>query len=116
MKTASESRIAQINTALKNDLAKGPEQDLIVHLRTVADAFIQAQQRRNDADYNMAKEWTSVEVRLHIATVSEAFKAWNLIRNEAFAQAYLVSLLGTKERRQSQTPHQNPNKTSLPSS
>jgi hypothetical protein len=77
-----------------------------VHLRTVADAFIQAQQQRNDADYNMAKEWTPVEVDTHIASVSEAFKAWNMIRDEAVAQAYLVSLLGAKERR--------PNEPKLP--
>jgi hypothetical protein len=38
----------------------------------------------------------------HIASVTEAFKTWNLIRDEAVAQAYLVSLLGTKERRQNE--------------
>ena len=47
----------------------------------------------------MAKEWTPVEVYKQIASVNEAFKAWNMIRDEAFAQAYLVSLLGAKERR-----------------
>ena len=67
--------------------------------RTVANAFIQAQQRRNDADYNMAKEWTAVEVQTQIDSVSEAFRIWRVIRNEAVSQAYLVSLLGTKERR-----------------
>jgi hypothetical protein len=47
----------------------------------------------------MAKEWTDVEVAKQIASVNEAFKTWNMIRDEAVAQAYLVSLLGTKERR-----------------
>ena len=79
MKTASETKISQIST--------------------VANAFIQAQQRRNDADYNMAKEWTTAEVDTQIDSVNEAFKSWNLIRDEAVAQAYLVSLLGAKERR-----------------
>ena len=72
---------------------------MAIHLRTVANAFVQAQQRRNDADYNLAKEWTPVEVATHIASVNEAFKTWNIIRDEATAQAYLVSLLGPKERR-----------------
>ena len=73
-----------------------------MQLRTVAKAFPRAQQGRNDADYNMAKEWTRVQVDLHIASVSEAFKTWYMIRDEAVAQAYLVSLLGTKERRPSE--------------
>jgi len=50
----------------------------------------------------MGKEWTPVEVAKQIASVEEAFKTWNMIRDEAVAQAYLVSLLGTKERRPSE--------------
>lgn len=99
MKTASETKVSQINTAFKDKPPESMEKTLAIRLRTVANAFIQAQQRRNDADYNIAKEWTPVEVYTQIASVNEAFKAWSIIRNEADAQAYLVSLLGTKERR-----------------
>jgi hypothetical protein len=99
MKTASETKVSQINAAFKDNPPEGAEKTVSIHLRTVANAFIQAQQRRNDADYNMAKEWTPVEVDTQIASVNEAFKAWNIIRDEAVAQAYLVSLLGAKERR-----------------
>jgi len=99
MKTASEAKVSQINTAFKDNPPEGAEKTVAIHLRTVANAFIQAQQRRNDADYSMAKEWTPVEVDTQIASVTEAFKSWNTIRDEAIAQAYLVSLLGTKERR-----------------
>jgi hypothetical protein len=99
MKTASETKVSQINTAFKENPPEGAETTVAVHLRTVANAFIQAQQRRNDADYNMAKEWTPVEVDKQIASVNEAFKTWSMIREEAVAQAYLVLLLGTKERR-----------------
>jgi hypothetical protein len=106
MKTASETKVSQINTTFKDNLSEGVEKTVAIHLRTVANAFIQAQQRRNDADYNMAKEWTPVEVDTQIASVNEAFKTWNIIRDEAVAQAYLVSLLGTKERR--------PNEPKLP--
>ena len=99
MKTASETRVAQINAILKNNPPAGAERTVAIHLRTVANAFIQAQQRRNDADYNVAKEWTSVEVDTQIASVNEAFQAWKLIRDEGVAQAYLISLLGPKDRR-----------------
>jgi hypothetical protein len=99
MKTASETKVSQINTAFKDNPPQGTEKTVAIHLRTVANAFIQAQQGRNDADYNLAKEWTPVEVDMQIASVNEAFKTWNMIRDEAAAQAYLVSLLGAKERR-----------------
>src|SRR5258706_9259090 len=106
MKTASETKISQINTSFKDNPPEGAEKAVAIHLRTVAKAFIQAQQRRNDADYNTAKEWTPVEVYTQIASVNEAFTAWDIIHDEAAAQAYLVSLLGTKERR--------PNEPKLP--
>ena len=99
MKTASETKVSQINTIFKDDLPEGAEKAVAIHLRTVANAFIQAQQRRNDADYNMAKEWTPVEVETQIASVNEAFKTWSIIRDEAVAQAYLVSLLGSRHQR-----------------
>jgi len=102
MKTASETKVSQINTAFKDSSPESAEKTVATHLRTVAKAFIQAQQRRNDADYNMEKEWTPVEVDTQIALVNEAFKTWNIIRDEAAAQAYLVSLLGTRERRPSE--------------
>ena len=102
MKTASETKISQINSASKQRPSANPANSVTGNLMTVATAFVQAQQRRIDADYNMLKEWTPVEVYTHVASVGEAFKAWNMIRDEAEAQAYLVSLLGNKERRQSE--------------
>lgn len=99
MKTASERKVSQINAAFNRNEPEGAQGMVALHLRTVANAFVQAQQRRDDADYNTAKEWTPVEVATHIASVNEAFRVWNLIRDEAAAQAYLVSLLVSKERR-----------------
>jgi hypothetical protein len=99
MKTASENKVSQINAAFKENPPEATERTVAIRLRTVANACIQGQQRRNDADYNTAKEWTPVEVNTQIDSVNEAFKAWHMIRDEAVAQAYLVSLLGTKERR-----------------
>ncbi len=102
MKTASETKVSQINAVLKGNLPEGAEKTVLIRLATVASAFISAQQNRNDADYNIARDWTSFDVAEQIDLVTEAFQAWNLIRNEAIAQAYLVSLLGSKERRPSE--------------
>ena len=44
------------------------------------------------------------EVLLHIDGIADAFKSWNIIREEAAAQAYLVSMLPSKERKQSERP------------
>ena len=99
MKTASEARVARINAALKNQ-AGGEETAVLARLRTVAAVFTQAQQRRNDADYNLTRDWTPVEAEQQIASVKEAFENWKAIREETQAQAYLVSLLA-KDRRTS---------------
>jgi hypothetical protein len=99
MKNASKITVSQINRDIKRNSFAGSEKTVALHLRTVANAFIQAQQRRNDADYKMDKEWKPIEVAANIASVTEAFETWVIIREEPAAQAYLVSLLGTREGR-----------------
>lgn len=102
MKAASEATASNINAALKDIPLRDAAETVEGRLRTVANAFTQAQQRRNDADYNMSKQWTPVEVDKQIASVREAFTSWLSIRDEDIAQAYLVALLGARERRQSE--------------
>lgn len=75
-----------------------------IHLHNVADTFVQAQYHRNEADYNIARRWELTEVLLHIDIIAEAFKSWNMIREDPAAQAYLVSMLPSKERRQNERP------------
>jgi hypothetical protein len=67
-------------------------------LHTVVDTFIQAQRKRNDADYDSANEWTRTDVLTQIDAASAAFKSWNAIREAPVAQTYLVSLLGRRRR------------------
>jgi len=51
----------------------------------------------------MTRDWTLVEAEQQIASVKEAFESWRAIRDEAVAQAYLVSLLGSRDRRASES-------------
>lgn len=97
MKSACESQVAYANSLLKarSGLLSSTEQDLFA----VANAFVQAQQRRIEADYNLAKEWAPSEVAAHVSSVEEAFQAWGRIGQDAKAQALLVSMLGAKDRR-----------------
>jgi hypothetical protein len=49
-------------------------------------------------------------VAYHLYSIADAFKSWNIIREEPPAQAYLVSMLPSKERRQSErwSPEKRP--------
>jgi uncharacterized protein (UPF0332 family) len=106
MKTASETNVSQIT--FKENPPEGPETRVAVHLRTVANAFIQAQQRRNDADYNMAKEWTPVEVDAQIASVNEAFQAWSIIRDELLHRLIWFRCWAPASDGQTSPNHQRP--------
>jgi len=98
MKSASEDKRSEIKNRLKTDSVTNAELTVLQHLDTVVNTFIQAQQKRNDADYDNSKEWTQTDVLIQIDAVAEAFKSWNAIAEESVAQAYLVSLLGKRRR------------------
>ena len=74
--------------------AQGPDFDCMTHLQKVAHTFFQVQQQRHMADYDNSKDWTRTEVLTQIQLVEEAFDSWHQIRNHAFAQEFLISLLG----------------------
>jgi uncharacterized protein (UPF0332 family) len=93
MKSAAEKVISD----LKNPSAA--DDVVAVQLRAVAGLFMQAQQNREDADYDTSKEWTQIEVYVAIESVRAAFGSWYEIRDEDLAQAFLVRLLGPRERR-----------------
>jgi uncharacterized protein (UPF0332 family) len=71
-----------------------PDLDAMLHLRTVSLAFIQAQQQRHTADYDVAKAWTRTEAIQIIDQVEAAFQSWAVIRDHKLAQTFLLSLLG----------------------
>jgi hypothetical protein len=68
MKSASEIKVSELNAYFKGNPPDSPERAVAYHLSNVGNAFIQAPQRRNEADYNTAKECTPIEVELQIAS------------------------------------------------
>jgi len=74
--------------------APGPLVECVRHLSFVADTFVQAQHRRQSADYDNSKQWRRLETLTLISEVEEAFASWRAIREQPVAQAYLISLLG----------------------
>ena len=66
---------------------------LVKNLKTVAQAFVQLQDKRHVADYHNGIRWSHTESLQEVATARQAFLVWASIRNENIAQEYLVSLL-----------------------
>ncbi len=62
-------------------------------LMSVANAFVELQQARHEADYNLAKRFTRNEVNKLLAQAAQAFKDWQAIRRDDYARLYLVCLL-----------------------
>jgi hypothetical protein len=88
MKTAS-NRI--LNT--KDFPFFGEDPTVVAKLRSVAQIFIQLQEDRHFADYNLTKDLDPVEALTQVKSAERIFNTWPTIRAEQIAQAYLVSLL-----------------------
>jgi hypothetical protein len=67
---------------------------VIVHkLRSVAGLFVQLQEQRHEADYNVKNAWTLTQSLNEMFAANRAFVTWRQIRTENISQEYLVSLL-----------------------
>ncbi|MCI0357624.1 MAG: hypothetical protein L0211_03950 [Planctomycetaceae bacterium] len=62
-------------------------------LQIVARAFVDLQEARHEADYNFRQRFTRTEVQDHISVANNAFTAWNRVRKQLIAQAFLAALL-----------------------
>jgi hypothetical protein len=70
------------------------EDSLVVDkLRSFAGLFVQLQEQRHEADYNIKDAWTLTQALKEILAANRAFGTWQEIRNEKISQDYLVSLL-----------------------
>ena len=99
MKQAADKKRSELTSYFKRKPPEGPERTVSYHLYKVVDAFAQAQYHRYEADYNIARDWDLTDVLLHIDAIADAFDSWRIIREEPVAQAFLVSMLPTRERR-----------------
>jgi hypothetical protein len=104
MKTASDAKVSEINSLIDPSPPADPERTIMFHLHNVAETFGQAQNNRLDADYNLTREWQPSQVSLLVEGIEEAFKSWDIVRNELAAKDYLLSVLPTRERKQPTAP------------
>lgn len=68
-------------------------QPLPLALRNVANAFVELQQARHEADYNVAKSFSRAEVQSLIDQAEQAFQDWQAVRRTTAGRLYLVCLL-----------------------
>lgn len=111
MKQASERKLSELNDFFDRRSPEGPERTVKYHLYNVAETFSQAQQDRNEADYNLLREWQPTQASLLLEGIASAFKSWNTIRHEPAARDFLISMLPSRERKQSERPRSKPRPT-----
>lgn len=69
-------------------------------LQTVAKAFIQLQEARHAADYDVARTFNRADTLDFLRIANEAFEAWERVRSQQIAMVFLVNLLlGSKWKR-----------------
>lgn len=62
-------------------------------LRRVANAFVELQEARHTADYDLAAVFSRPEVLLKIDLVTRAFDDWRVVRSDLNASVFLAALL-----------------------
>jgi hypothetical protein len=71
----------------------GEEPAIVDKLRSFAGLFVQLQEQRHEADYNVKDPWTLTQSLKEMLAANRAFAIWQEIRTEKISQEYLVSLL-----------------------
>lgn len=71
----------------------GENPNTVDQLRSFAGLFVQLQEQRHEADYNIKEAWTATQPLKEILAANQAFETWQEIRTEKISQEYLVSLL-----------------------
>ena len=71
----------------------GEDPAVVDKLRSFAGLFVQLQEQRHEADYNIKDAWTLTQSLKEMLAANRAFVTWQEIRTEKISQDYLVSLL-----------------------
>jgi len=66
---------------------------LEAELKTVAEVFVELQQQRHLADYDLSQSFNRIDVLGIIAKANSAISAWNRVRNAPNANVFLAALL-----------------------
>lgn len=78
------------------DLAPLLRLSISLELATVAKAFVELQEQRHLADYEVGISWTRNEVLFWVEASRRAFREWKLIRETDEATVFLAALIFAK--------------------
>ena len=94
MKDASTAILKEmVNIPTPPTAAADAEQAARFRLSTIAQAFVDLQQARHKADYDVGEPFRAVDAAVDVAQARLAFVTWADVRYEPLAQRYLYSLL-----------------------
>lgn len=62
-------------------------------LKNIAKAFVELQEARHDADYDLGKKFTRSDAVSFVDKVKKAFAEWEMVRNDDLTKVYLASFL-----------------------
>jgi uncharacterized protein (UPF0332 family) len=65
-------------------------------LQSVASAFIQLQEARHDADYNLTRTWTRLTAQQYVDIARRAFEAWARLKKSHEANVFAIALISIK--------------------
>ena len=71
----------------------GEDAIVVKNLRFVSRSFVQLQEAREFANYDLTKALDPAQALAQVKSAEEIFRTWPSIRGQQIAQAYLVSLL-----------------------
>lgn len=92
MKDASTTTLKEIGN-VRNSEASDSKQTVRFKLSIVAQAFVDLQQARHKADYDIGEPFEALDAALDVAQARLAFQSWDEIKDEPLAQGFLYSLL-----------------------
>ncbi len=94
MKDASTAILKEIGNVQNQESPNPiPQQDLRFRLSIVAQAFVDLQQARHRADYDIEEPFQPLDAAVDVAQAQLAFLTWAEVKDELLAQRYLYSLL-----------------------
>ena len=95
-----QTAVALTQSPIPSKLAAGLNgQEVQQPLINVANAFVQLQEARQDADYNRARRYTRREVLDLADLTNQAFADWQQVRKSLPADVFLTGLLAHKYMR-----------------
>ncbi len=95
-------KVAKSYSALTTNVRMHPGlngQSIQPQLVNVAEAFVELQQARHEADYNRAHRFTRSEALYLLSMAQAAFENWKVVRKTLQADVFLASLLVSNDPR-----------------